>query len=424
MRSTGAVAIVCVTAVLAGCGIPADIDRVEPPVVVAVPFGETTAPVLLRRMIFRIPQGAHVGALSEGLACLPVQTLVWGSGRATVRNDALAIAFGDEMRQANLRVVGDPAALFESEDDPAADFWVAGAITDLRANLCTPYSGIIGGAATGGEASMQVEWEVYARLERRVVLRRTTQGSGRTGAHVGGGERAIVMAFANASRGLVADPDFRRLVARPEADRRQARPDPAVDAPAVDAGPLARVIDAVATVWSGDGGHGTGFLAAPGIVLTNSHVIQGADRVRVRWQDGREEIATVLGTDRRRDIGVLAVDGGGRVPLTARSDRLAIGDDVLAIGTPLQTGLRGTVTRGIVSAARTRDGLTFLQSDAAINPGNSGGPLVDRDGRVAGVAVSAVSAGEAPTGIGYFIPIADALEVVRTVTQAIAPPRR
>jgi S1-C subfamily serine protease len=82
------------------------------------------------------------------------------------------------------------------------------------------------------------------------------------------------------------------------------------------------------------------------------------------------------------------------------------------------------VTRGIVSAARTRDGLTFLQSDAAISPGNSGGPLVDREGRVVGVAVSAVRVGEAATGIGYFIPILDAMEVLRTVTRAVAPPAR
>lgn len=403
----------------AGCGIPADVTRSTPPPVVAVPLGETTAPVLLRRVVVRLPRGSHIGAMGTGLACLPVETLVWGSGRATVRDDAFSDAFGDEMRQANVRVVGDPGRLFESEDDPAADFWVAGAITGLRANLCAPYSGLVGGASTSGEASMEVEWQVFARLERRVVMRTTTSGYGRTGADVGGGERAIVVAFANASRALVADPDFRRLVARPEPDRPRTpagRP--------VDDGPIGPALDAVATVWSGDGGHGTGFLAAPGVLLTNSHVVQGAERLRIRWHDGGEETARVLGTDRRRDVGVLAVDGGHRTPLAARTDRLAVGDEVLAIGTPLRTGLRGTVTRGIVSAARTHDGLTFLQSDAAISPGNSGGPLVDREGRVVGVAVSALRVGDAATGIGYFIPVMDAMEVLRSVTRAVAPPAR
>jgi S1-C subfamily serine protease len=403
----------------AGCGIPADVTRTAPLSVVAVPLGETTAPVLLRRVVVRLPQGSHIGAMGTGLACLPVETLVWGSGRTAVRDEAFAIAFGEEMRQANVRVVGDPGRLFESEDDPAADFWVAGAVTGLRANLCAPYSGLLGGASTSGEASIAVEWQVFARLERRVVMRTTTSGYGRTGADVGGGERAIVAAFANASRALVADPDFRRLVARQDTDR----PRPATGR-ALDDGPLGPALDAVATVWSSDGGHGTGFLAAPGVLLTNSHVLQGAERLRIRWNDGGEEIARVLGTDRRRDVGVLAVDGGGRPPLAVRPDRLAVGDEVLAIGTPLQTGLRGTVTRGIVSAARTRDGLTFLQSDAAISPGNSGGPLVDREGRVVGVAVSAVRVGEAATGIGYFIPILDAMEVLRTVTRAVAPPAR
>jgi hypothetical protein len=356
---TAAVLIATVLGVgpTAGCGIPADVARTAPPPVVAIPLGETTAPILLRRIVVRIPQGSHVGAMGTGLACLPVETLVWGSGRTTVRDEAFTIAFGEERRQANVRVVGDPGRLFESEDDPAADFWVAGAVTGLRANLCAPYSGLLGGASTSGEASMEVEWQVFARLDRRVVMRTTTSGYGRTGADVGGGERAIVVAFANASRALVADPDFRRLVARPEPDRARTP----TDRP-VDDGPLGPALD--------------------------------------------------------------AVDGGRRTPLAARPDRLAVGDEVLAIGTPLRTGLRGTVTRGIVSAARTRDGLTFRQSDAAISPGNSGGPLVDREGRVVGVAVSALRVGEAATGIGYFIPITDAMEVLRSVTHAVAPPAR
>jgi serine protease Do len=154
---------------------------------------------------------------------------------------------------------------------------------------------------------------------------------------------------------------------------------------------------------------GSGFVVDPsGIVVTNNHVIEGADEVNVILQDNTSIRARVLGTDPRTDVAVLKIETDR--PLTAvawgDSDEAQVGDWVLAIGNPF--GLGGTVTAGIVSA-RGRDirqGLydDFIQTDAAINRGNSGGPLFDMQGRVVGINTAIYSPTGGSIGIGFAIP--------------------
>jgi serine protease Do len=138
-------------------------------------------------------------------------------------------------------------------------------------------------------------------------------------------------------------------------------------------------------------GFGSGFLVDPsGVVLTNYHVVAGADRVTVQLQDGRKFVSKDILGDRKTDLAVVRLDTKERLPYLqlGDSDAMEIGDRVLAVGAPF--GLRGSVTHGILSAKR-RDGLRmnmyedFLQTDAPINPGNSGGPLVNLEGKVIGI---------------------------------------
>jgi len=167
----------------------------------------------------------------------------------------------------------------------------------------------------------------------------------------------------------------------------------------------------------GDGGNqvqrslGSGVIVDPaGLIVTNVHVIEGADDVKVVLADKREFEAEIVLKDKRSDLAVLRIkDGHERLPSLAfaNSDALQVGDVVLAIGNPF--GVGQTVTHGIVSAlARTQVGITdyqfFIQTDAAINPGNSGGALVDLDGRLVGINTAIFSRSGGSQGIGFAIP--------------------
>lgn len=159
-----------------------------------------------------------------------------------------------------------------------------------------------------------------------------------------------------------------------------------------------------------------------GVIITNVHVIEGADEIKVVLADRREFEAKVMGKDKRTDLAVIRIDTKGEKLAHLRmrdSDDLEVGDIVLAIGNPF--GVGQTVTSGIVSAlARTQVGINdlnfFIQTDAAINPGNSGGALVSLDGRLVGVNSAIFSKSGGSHGIGFAIPS----NMVRSVVAGVA----
>src|SRR6266699_3015738 len=169
-------------------------------------------------------------------------------------------------------------------------------------------------------------------------------------------------------------------------------------------------------------GSGSGFIvSADGYILTNNHVVAGADKVTVRLYDKREFTAKVVGTDPNTDVAVIKIDARG-LPGVAfgNSDSARVGEWVLAIGNPLGEAFAFTVTAGIVSAkgrllaglAQTRYAIQdFLQTDAAINPGNSGGPLVNIRGQVIGINSAIASETGYYAGYGFAIP----MNLARTV---------
>jgi serine protease Do len=161
-------------------------------------------------------------------------------------------------------------------------------------------------------------------------------------------------------------------------------------------------------------GGGSGVIVdKEGYILTNNHVVEGADKVKVRLNDGREFTATVKGQDQRTDLAVLHIKSKDLPAATlGDSDKLEVGEWAIAIGSPF--GLEHTVTVGVISA-KGRSGLgtgtyeDFIQTDASINPGNSGGPLLNIDGEVVGINAMIIQPG---TGIGFAIPINMAKQIL------------
>mgnify|MGYP000043454744 CR=1 FL=1 len=170
------------------------------------------------------------------------------------------------------------------------------------------------------------------------------------------------------------------------------------------------------------GGLGSGVIVSPsGYVLTNNHVVEGADEIEVILNDSRRAKAQVIGTDPDSDLAVLKIDLDKLPVITlGNSDTLQTGDQVLAIGNPF--GVGQTVTGGIVSAlGRNQLGINtfenFIQTDAAINPGNSGGALVDVNGNLLGINTAIYSRSGGNMGIGFAIPVSTAKQVMEGIVK-------
>lgn len=160
-------------------------------------------------------------------------------------------------------------------------------------------------------------------------------------------------------------------------------------------------------------GVGSGFiLTADGFIMTNAHVVEGADEVVVTLTDKREFKAKIIGSDKRSDVAVVKIEAAG-LPAVKVGDvgRLRVGEWVMAIGSPF--GLENSVTAGIVSAKQrdTGDYLPFIQTDVAINPGNSGGPLINMRGEVVGINSQIYSRSGGFMGISFAIPVDEAVRV-------------
>ena len=207
--------------------------------------------------------------------------------------------------------------------------------------------------------------------------------------------------------------------------------DPAADAtPAVSGATIpelaAEVSPSVGFVQVvGAQGQGSGsavIVDADGFLLTNAHVVDGADQIGVTLPDGTAHEAELVGADPTSDVAVLQIDADG-LPAVGVADGTAVGDEVIAIGSPF--GLEGSVTAGIVSGLdRTLRGgpdqpalLGMIQTDAAINPGNSGGALIDAAGRLVGINTAIYSATGTSAGIGFAIPATTALAIAQQLIE-------
>jgi len=172
------------------------------------------------------------------------------------------------------------------------------------------------------------------------------------------------------------------------------------------------LVKGVVTVEMKDG-HGSGFLITnDGHIITNAHVVGTGATAKVRFEQGFSLDGQVVKVNRDFDLALIKVPGNDLPALALGNDAdLQLGQELYAIGTPLDKSLGQTVTRGILSGRREIEGCKYLQTDVPINPGNSGGPLIGADGKVMGVATLKIKAAGVE-GIGFGVPITTALEML------------
>jgi serine protease Do len=337
------------------------------------------------------------------------------------RDGELAAIFYQTLTDLGYRVVGDPSVVFERKEElDKARYLVAARITDMRANICNVNS-LWDGRPFGtqsGEVFLEIEWSVYSSAQRSVVLTLQTTGYNTSSAERRDGFYMIFAdAFANATRNFGASGKLVALVdeganrtvsaaARPTFLRLRSvqRTQP------LDGG-FSSILDSVVTVRAGRG-HGSGFVISPeGYILTNAHVVAGNDEVTVMFKAGFELAGRVVRIDKPRDVALIKVQLSKATPLPLQPAKPRVGDEVIAIGTPVDLALEKTATRGIVSSIRflAEFQMELIQSDVLVQPGNSGGPLLDKNGNVIGIAAFGI---RKAVGLNFFVPIGIALESV------------
>jgi S1-C subfamily serine protease len=384
------------------------------PAVAPLPPGVQTRTVSLSKIVAKVDNDARWATVQAGPLCFPSGRLAWGKSGGQLQTDALERAFRDEVEEAGFRMEGERDNLFE-EAASFTEYTVAGVVKGAEGSFCFP-SKLSAGGKVKGAAVLEVEWQIYSRLQRQVVARIRTRAGFESRRTIEGGVDMVVLdAFAETVKALVASEEFRKAFVGRAPTLEEAMKPPKQDkivlgGPAAAPLDIADAVGSVVLILAGDG-HGSGFLVSgDGYVMTDQHVVGSAKLVTVRWPDGIEAVGEVVRSDRLRDVALIKTDPRGRDPLPLRSATLRPGESVYAIGAPLEQRFQSTVTRGVVSAYRTIEGLRYLQSDVAISPGNSGGPLLDEHGAVVGMTKSTYRIENAPTGINFFTPTRDALD--------------
>lgn len=391
-------------------------------VLVAVSASAVAAaqPIHLTRAAFRLKDGEVWGHWGGTLACsFRPETLTWEGNSQGPDTARLSAAFDDELTKAGLAPARS-ASLFD--EAPKGGLQLGVVITHMDALICSE-SDNGRNRQFRGKMTMSAEWQVYDPVRAEVIARLSTSAFGETKTLSRDGVvQVLLAAFRANAQELFVDQGFRHaLKADGEAPTANATL-PVRFTPAFGKRPIAAAPKSVATVITADG-WGSGFLISPdGYMLTNHHVVGSAEQVRVRWEDKSEGVAQVVRSDRRRDVALLKVEPNGHPALPMRAQPPQPGETVFAIGTPLDRTFQNTVTKGVVSASRTVEGQSFVQSDVAVDHGNSGGPLLDEDGQV----IAITDWGYAPDGVShnlnFFIPIDDALRILALTPVAPAPP--
>lgn len=382
----------------------------------SLPEGTATRPVQLSKVVVKLSRGEPIGRAKGGLICFVAEPLVWKGGRLQVDVTDFDEVFKDELGNLGYDVVSVVGELFDQGDDKRAEYLIGGTVKSMLVDVCFPNSGFGDYMSAKGSALLEVEWQVFNRLDRTVVATHTTRtGFEQKKAQAGGFETIVFSAFAENVRALAASGLLKKhLVGNPTNLSIARSPDTKLERLQIPVGrdktmPMDAVVGATVLIQSGDG-HGSGFLmSSEGHVLTNAHVTGGAKFVKIRWSDGVETLGEVIRGDRGRDIAIIKTDPRNRTPLSFRTSNPSVGETVMAVGAPLDKKLQNTVTQGIHSSSRVLDGYNFLQSDVSVVPGSSGGPLVDKDGRLVGITVSSLRINDAPQGVNFFIPAAEAL---------------
>lgn len=410
------------------------------------------APVFFRDLDLLLPVGTDVGfESSSARGCGWPRSPV---GRSVLRDAIdrkfIRQTFHDALETQGYDVVGSLDVAFDEDEEAArAEYSVVAKVKQVQLEMCHNEPDVIllffsTRSGIEGELFMSVDWSVYDALHRKVVYKTTTQGY--TDRRIPNQEGLALMfsdAFEMATHNLGADPAFRDLIVngkQPEGwnkeqwreDRFESRPsqyDPleevTINNPPLSKTPFSQTAEQgrMVAVMPQKFSHGSGFfITKQGHILTNAHVVGEAQRIRLVTANQKHKlVAEVLRVDKARDVALLKLEeippGVEITTLPIRTEWPAVGEDVYAIGTPVNLlKLQDTVSKGIVSAQRKQMKFgdlrqNFIQSDVETHPGNSGGPLLDKNGNIIGISVGGVPTPNGDgIGLNFFIPIGEALE--------------
>lgn len=403
---------------LGGCAVPA-VKQTSALAPIPVAKNSEAKSVQFKKIVIDLKPGTETGMFMSGMACEIRTTMTWkGSEHADVGDKRFTDTFRDELQKANYQVVGDTDALFEDPATWQAEYLVAGSISGMQLNICRFGSGYKGGAY------LQVDWQVYSRLDRTVVYRKTTDGSYNRNDTTDDEESIMLSAFSQATDNLLADQKFHDLIAASQPVANQSK-DSLLIIPAVKPFTTAladhsnMVRASVVTVFAGDGS-GTGLVLGSGYALTDAHVVGDAKFVKVKLVTGREMLGEVVRKNAPRDVALLKLEDETLPGLPLRSTEANVGEDVYALGSSLGT-FESTLSKGVLSAYREHDGIRYIQSDVTVLPGNSGGPLLDHSGNVIGLTEMGIEISGAPAGVNFFNPILDCLTALNV---QVAPAKK
>lgn len=434
MRTLSLLALIAIFLVCSAC--VAEKNLVKEHSVISIPDGSKSRSINLGKVVVKVPRGHVIGQVKAGFACFVQGSTTWTAGVNGFSDSEITALFFEELKRNNYNVVGDPTDLFGKEG-VAAEITVAGLVTNISYDLCYPNATAYYIDQTTGTAKvgLTVEWQVYSNLEKRLLLRSPTTGEAERSFTNGNADETFTLAFMSAIQGLLADQRFYDAVVEKSkpagnfgglSDAGSTGSGAArMGGSSTGAGPtvplksgqtrtIAEVQRAVVVLELQ--GHGSGVLIGDeGYILTNNHVVEGHDRMRVKFQNGNVVEGTVVKANPAQDVALVKIDSPPVKGLPLRLEDLAPGTEVYAVGAPLGVENQGTVTRGVVSSYRSGpSGERWLQSDTSITFGNSGGPLVDAQGRVVGLSTMVRKDYK---GIAYFAPIADGLRVLGVQTR-------
>lgn len=414
--------LMLISMIVAGCGTPAIIKKVEDRKVDDLKASTSTKPIQFTKVVVKLKRGEHVGVLQVGLLCVPQGDLNWKGGRINIDSDEFTEAFKDELEKHSFKTVGDTNALFEDPSTWKSEILVAGLVKELKANICYPMAGFGNFSSSKGEAFLKVDWQIYSKLDRSVVHSVSTEGAyqGDSAAVAGGDTIAVLNAFSQATRNLLADVKFREIVSKggetvKETTIKSGENIVLATSSSKPVGSEPKEWqEAVVTVFAGRG-HGSGFVISDNLIMTNHHVVGDSNSVAIKFENGLQVVGKVVASNSGHDVAIVKIEGAMPKHFKLNKTIPTVGSDVFAVGSPRDEKYRSTVSKGIVSGVREEQNKAYIQSDVNVLPGNSGGPLIDKTGSVVGITVSGLFINNAPQGINFFIPINDALKSMGVV---------
>ncbi|MGH1456304.1 MAG: S1C family serine protease [Alphaproteobacteria bacterium] len=430
------------------CGVSAcaDVRKAHYNAPLEEPEDSHSAPIKFTKMKVELPLGEDIGLIRKNcfLFYLNLNGKILHGMPKTLMDDSFTLS----LEPLGYDVVNQLNKDFDEEvidELLRSEYKISAKIIDADINACNDTShGIfeLGNPRYKGELFLKIEWAVYDNLRKKTVYKTVTQGyTNQKRSNADGIELMITDAFSMAAHNFGADKNFHDLIffgkTPPDNWRKSKKKKPTqsrprafdtmesvvIHNPQISQTALSNHIDTtrkIAVLVQAGEGHGSGFfITNQGHIITNSHVVGDAMRVRIVTADKEEKlIAEVLRTDKVHDIALLKLEKTpeGLNIITAPLQTIwpKVSADIYALGAPTRTSLQDTLTKGIVSAHRKNykiwgTTVDLIQGDVAIHGGNSGGALLDAYGNIIGMAVAGF--GELET-LNLFIPIEDALKAL------------